>query len=96
MGNTVKREFLCQGKVEGAKPLQKQPLPLMQRRYSSHGEGDTGGEVDNHPVRQLAVLGKTGSIGQQTLEVELAIPPRFHIDGLAAGVNTDLLAKQIN
>ena len=47
-------------------------------------------------VRQLAVLGSTGSIGQQTLDVVHALPHRFHIVGLAAGVNTDLLAKQIN
>jgi 1-deoxy-D-xylulose-5-phosphate reductoisomerase len=47
-------------------------------------------------VKQLAVLGSTGSIGQQTLEVVRALPHRFHIIGLAAGGNTDLLAKQIN
>ena len=47
-------------------------------------------------VKQLAVLGSTGSIGQQTLEVVRALPHRFHIIGLAAGKNIDLLAKQIN
>ena len=47
-------------------------------------------------IKQLAVLGSTGSIGQQTLEVVRALPHRFHIVGLAAGRNTDLLAKQIN
>ncbi len=47
-------------------------------------------------LKQLAVLGSTGSIGQQTLEVVRALPHRFHILGLAAGGNTDLLAKQIN
>jgi len=47
-------------------------------------------------VKQLAVLGSTGSIGQQTLEVVRALPHRFHIVGLAAGKNLDLLAKQIN
>ncbi len=47
-------------------------------------------------VKQLAVLGSTGSIGQQTLEVVRALPHKFHIIGLAAGGNTDLLAKQIN
>ena len=91
MGDTVKREVLCQGKVEGAKPLQKQPLPL-----SFEVEGDRGGEVDKHPVKQLAILGSTGSIGQKTLEVVRALPHRFHIVGLAAGGNTDLLAKQIS
>ncbi len=44
---------------------------------------------------RLAVLGSTGSIGQQTLEVVRALPERFRIVGLAAGKNIDLLAKQI-
>jgi len=47
-------------------------------------------------VKRLAVLGSTGSIGQQTLEVVRALPHRFQIVGLAAGKNIDLLAKQIN
>jgi len=47
-------------------------------------------------VKQLAVLGSTGSIGQQTLEVVRALPHQFQITGLAAGQNFDLLTKQIN
>ncbi len=47
-------------------------------------------------VKQLAVLGSTGSIGQQTLQVVRALPHKFNIVGLAAGKNIDLLAKQIN
>ncbi|MFC1847588.1 1-deoxy-D-xylulose-5-phosphate reductoisomerase [Chloroflexota bacterium] len=47
-------------------------------------------------VKKLAILGSTGSIGQQTLEVVRALPHRFQVIGLAAGENTDLLAKQIN
>ncbi len=46
-------------------------------------------------VKQLAILGSTGSIGQQTLEVVRALPDRFQIVGLAAGKNIDLLAQQI-
>ena len=41
------------------------------------------------------MLGSTGSIGRQTLEVVRAFPSRFTVVGLAAGSNTDLLAKQI-
>jgi len=51
--------------------------------------------MDN-TVKQLAILGSTGSIGQQTLEVVRALPHRFQVVGLAAGKNLDLLAKQIN
>ena len=47
-------------------------------------------------IKQLAVLGSTGSIGQQTLEVVRALPHRFSIIGLAAGKNISLLSKQIN
>jgi len=47
-------------------------------------------------VKQVAVLGSTGSIGRQTLEVISAFPHHLRIIGLAAGKNTGLLARQIN
>jgi len=47
-------------------------------------------------IKQLAVLGSTGSIGQQTLDVVRALPHRFRIIGLAAGKNIALLSKQVN
>ena len=47
-------------------------------------------------VKQLAVLGSTGSIGKQTLEIVRAMPHRFRIVGLAVGKNTNLLVKQIS
>ena len=43
----------------------------------------------------LVVLGSTGSIGRQTLDVVRALPGRFKIIGLAAGENTALLKEQI-
>jgi len=46
-------------------------------------------------VKRLAVLGSTGSIGRQTLDVVRALPHRFRVVGLAAGKSIDLLAKQI-
>ncbi len=49
----------------------------------------------NSPLKRLAVLGSTGSIGQQTLDVVRALPERFRVVGLAAGKNIDLLAEQI-
>ncbi len=42
------------------------------------------------------VLGSTGSIGRQTLDVVRALPGRFRIVGLAAGKNLDLLAEQVS
>jgi 1-deoxy-D-xylulose-5-phosphate reductoisomerase len=47
-------------------------------------------------IKSVAVLGSTGSIGCQTLEVISALPHRFSVIGLAAGHNTDLLAEQIS
>ena len=46
-------------------------------------------------VKRLAVLGSTGSIGRQTLEVVRALPARFKIIGLAGGSNIALLQKQV-
>jgi len=46
-------------------------------------------------VKRLAVLGSTGSIGRQTLEVVRALPGRFEIVGLAGGSNIALLEKQV-
>jgi 1-deoxy-D-xylulose-5-phosphate reductoisomerase len=46
-------------------------------------------------VKRVAVLGATGSIGRQTLEVIDALPGNFSIIGLAGGRNIALLAEQI-
>ena len=47
-------------------------------------------------VKRLAVLGSTGSVGQQTLDVIRSLPHRFRVVGLAAGRNISLLEEQIN
>jgi 1-deoxy-D-xylulose-5-phosphate reductoisomerase len=46
-------------------------------------------------VKRIAVLGSTGSIGQQTLEVGRIFSDRFRIVGLGAGKNSKLLSEQI-
>jgi 1-deoxy-D-xylulose-5-phosphate reductoisomerase len=43
----------------------------------------------------VAVLGSTGSIGTQTLDVIRALGERFRVVALAAGRNTDLLYRQV-
>ena len=45
-------------------------------------------------VRRLGVLGSTGSIGVQTLEVARLFPDRFDVRALTAGSNADLLIAQ--
>ena len=46
------------------------------------------------PVTRFTLLGSTGSVGTQTLDVIRSMPERFELLGLAAGRNTDLLAAQ--
>lgn len=45
-------------------------------------------------MRRVIVLGSTGSIGTQALEVIRANPRRFELVGLAAGSNAEMLGKQ--
>lgn len=49
--------------------------------------------LDSVPIN-LVLLGSTGSIGRQTLDVVRAMPDRFKILGLAAGRNLDALEAQ--
>ena len=46
-------------------------------------------------MKNIVVLGSTGSIGVQTLDVVRALPESFRVVGLAAGQNHGLLASQI-
>jgi 1-deoxy-D-xylulose-5-phosphate reductoisomerase len=46
-------------------------------------------------MKRLAILGATGSIGQQTLEVVRSFGDRFQVIGLGAGRNLPLLERQI-
>ncbi len=43
---------------------------------------------------RIALLGSTGSIGTQTLDVVSRFPGKFQVDLLTAGTNADLLARQ--
>ena len=46
-------------------------------------------------MKKIAILGSTGSIGRQTLQVVRNTGERFRVLGLAAGKNLDLLFEQI-
>lgn len=48
------------------------------------------------PKRRITVLGSTGSIGTQSLEVVQSHIDKFEIIGLSAGKNVELLAQQVN
>ena len=46
-------------------------------------------------MKNIVVLGCTGSIGRQTLDIVRAFPEEFEVVGLAAGANHDLFRQQI-
>lgn len=46
-------------------------------------------------MKQLTILGSTGSIGQSTLEIVRMHPDRFRVNVLTAANNIDCLAKQV-
>ncbi|MBI3788278.1 MAG: 1-deoxy-D-xylulose-5-phosphate reductoisomerase, partial [Ignavibacteriales bacterium] len=46
-------------------------------------------------MKNIAILGSTGSIGQNSLEVIKRLPERFRVTYLTANKNIDLLQKQI-
>ncbi len=46
-------------------------------------------------MKAISVLGSTGSIGTQTLEIVDDFPERFRVVALSAGRNLDLLVRQI-
>src|SRR5579872_3307001 len=46
-------------------------------------------------MKNIAILGSTGSIGRQTLAVVESLPERFRVVALAGGTNLDELTGQI-
>ena len=46
-------------------------------------------------MKRLAILGSTGSIGVNTLDIVRQFPERFQVVSLSAGLNTGLLRQQI-
>jgi 1-deoxy-D-xylulose-5-phosphate reductoisomerase len=60
----------------------------MSSSSFADGRADDGGPAG------VAVLGSTGSIGRQALDVLAGLPDRFHVVALAAGRNASLLSEQ--
>jgi len=46
-------------------------------------------------MKKIAILGSTGSIGRQTLDVVTSLGDRFGVAALGAGSNIELLAEQV-
>ena len=51
--------------------------------------------MEHRPMKDVALLGSTGSIGTQTLDVVRGNPDKFNLKVIAAGSSTDLIRKQI-
>ena len=60
---------------------------------SSPSSADAGG-AGERALRRVALIGSTGSIGRQTVDVLAALPDAFRVVALAAGSNAQLLAEQ--
>ena len=56
---------------------------------------EVGNADGGHCLQPFSVLGSTGSIGTQTLDIVREHRDKFEIVGLAAGSNIDLFAEQI-
>src|SRR5947209_1519054 len=62
---------------------------------SSSSRAEPGARPDDHaPRRRVALLGSTGSIGRQTLDVLGSNADAFEVVALAAGSNASLLTEQ--
>ena len=46
-------------------------------------------------MKYITLLGSTGSIGTQTLEIVSELPDKFKVVALSAGRNIDLLTEQV-
>jgi 1-deoxy-D-xylulose-5-phosphate reductoisomerase len=59
------------------------------------GQARSSGPHRDGAIRSLAVIGSTGSIGRQALDVVRASPGRFEVVALAAGTSVKDLAEQV-
>jgi 1-deoxy-D-xylulose-5-phosphate reductoisomerase len=76
-------------------PLTADGMRDGDRPGDSGAPGDTGARGDpDRPRRRVAVLGSTGSIGTQALDVLGRHPDTFEVVALAAGRNAALLEEQ--
>ncbi len=65
---------------------------MGRRKIREYRRGDS--VVGNERMKELAILGSTGSIGTQTLDVVRAYPDRFRVYALCAHRSIDLLVQQ--
>jgi 1-deoxy-D-xylulose-5-phosphate reductoisomerase len=65
------------------------------KRPRSQAKRSGGGPPQGSKTQRLAILGSTGSVGEQALSVVEAFPDRYRVVALAAGRNLEKLAHQV-
>lgn len=72
------------------------PPPPSERRVTGHVPGQESLRAPSSLTRMqtVAVMGSTGSIGRQTIEVVAAEPDRFRIASLGVGTSLEAAAEQ--
>jgi 1-deoxy-D-xylulose-5-phosphate reductoisomerase len=91
-------------------PNNPPPLPLLPHVDLTHAHHDEGADaiprarpqsldlnpqiLKNPNMKKVVILGSTGSLGTQTLEVLKKYPNDFRVIGLSANLNKELLEKQ--
>ena len=86
-----------------AKVASRTPVPMMAAHNGIAAPVLTGPDMrdaldralDKSPKKFIALLGSTGSIGTQTLDICREYPEYFEVVSIAAGANVELLSKQI-
>lgn len=89
------RAASCRGR-----PLGARAQPRMAGHAAPFGTPDAMRDyvkraLDDNPRKHVALLGSTGSIGTQTLDIIREYPEQFEVVAISAGANVELLAKQI-
>lgn len=51
-------------------------------------------ETNHQQTKNIAIIGSTGSIGTQTLDIVASHPERYRVELLTAGTNVDMLIEQ--
>ena len=69
-------------------------IAAVSSSVSSDPSAVSGGDSSAPALRRVALVGSTGSIGTQGLDVIAGAPERFAAVALAAGANVELLAEQ--
>ena len=66
----------------------------MDMKTTEHKSSEDRATKDRADVRRVSILGSTGSIGCNTIDLISRNPEAYRVEALTANVNVDLLARQ--